>query len=300
MGSLSEHLSEHLLLDRVGTDSRVGRITFNRPEKRNALAPETLRELVSALEDFEADQTVRVIIVRGAGKGFSAGYDLTRSYVAGTGKADIQTTDDQGRPLIFNQAVKIGRGTDAQLRLFHVAKPTIAQIHGFALAGGLELAMMADLVTVAEDAVIGHPGHRAVGVSRNGMILPFIMNMRKAKELFFTGDAVDGRTAAEIGLANYAWPADELEHRTIEFADRIANLSADFLGVLKKGINTFYENMGLQSSLQTLTQLDAAAQLTEAAYAWREKLSSEGLRDALAWRDGMYGDYSAGPRKAEG
>jgi enoyl-CoA hydratase len=126
------------------------------------------------------------------------------------------------------------------------------------------------------------------------------MNMRKAKELFFTGDAVDGRTAAEIGLANYAWPADELEHRTIEFADRIANLSADFLGVLKKGINTFYENMGLQSSLQTLTQLDAAAQLTEAAYAWREKLSSEGLRDALAWRDGMYGDYSAGPRKAEG
>ncbi|MGM7668029.1 enoyl-CoA hydratase-related protein [Microbacterium sp. A93] len=286
---------DHLLLDRVGTDGRIGRITINRPDKRNALAPETLEQLIQALDQFETDQDVRVIILRGAGSGFSSGYDLTRSYTPGG--EGIRTKDDADRPLTFNHGVKIGRGTAAQLRLFHVSKPTVIQIHGFALAGGLELAMMGDLVTASEDAVIGHPGHRAIGVSRNGMILPYILNMRKAKELFFTGDAVTGKTAEEIGLINYAWPADELEERTIAFADRIANLSADFLGVLKLGINTFYENMGLQSSMQTLTHLDATAQHTEAAYEWRDHLSADGLKGALAWRDGRYGDYSAAPRR---
>jgi enoyl-CoA hydratase len=286
---------EHLLLDRVGTDGRVGRITINRPDKRNALAPETLTELIAALDQYEADQSVRVIILRGAGKGFSAGYDLTRSYTSSD--VDIPTRDAEGRPLTFNHGVKISKGTDAQMRLFEVSKPTVVQIHGFALAGGMELAMMGDLVTASEDAVIGHPGHRAIGVSRNGMILPFILNMRKAKELFFTGDAVTGLEAEQLGLVNHAWPDAQLEERTIAFADRVANLSADFLGVLKRGINTFYENMGLHASVHALSHLDATAQHTEAAYEWKDRLASLGLRDALAWRDGRYGDYSAPSRK---
>lgn len=291
---------EHLYIDRVGTDDRVARITLNRPEKLNAFAPQTMGEFDSALRDLEADSTARVIIVRGAGRAFSVGHDLSGTNLRvdpSSAERTYRIRDEAGRPLTFNHGVNLGKGTAVQMFFWRMAKITIVQAHGYCLAGGMEFAMMGDLVTASEDCLFGHPGHRAVGVARNAMILPMVIGMRKAKELFYTGDAIDGVQAEKLGLINYAWPAGELEEKTIALADRIANQSADFLGTLKLAANRFYENMGIDSSVSTATHLDATIQHTESAYAFREKLVNEGLKAALQYRDGPYGDYGAAPKK---
>ena len=116
------------------------------------------------------------------------------------------------------------------------------------------------------------------------------MGMRKAKELYYTGENVTGAEAEEVGMINYSWPKDELEDRTIAFADRIAVMSADHLAILKLNMNRFYENMGIYSSVRSSTDLDAAGQFTGFSYDWQEKMREEGMRDAVRWRDGLFRD----------
>ena len=285
---------DHLLIDRVGTDGRVARITLNRPEKMNALSQELLFEFWDALHDLEADDTARVIIVRGAGRAFSAGYDLAPP----RGGADAvvrryRTSDDKGRQLLMGIRTGMQQITDIHLYFWNMAKVTIAQVHGYALAGGCELAMMADLVVAAEDAQLGHPGLRGLGTSRTGVIWPLVIGMRKAKELYYTGDSISGREAERIGMINYAWPKEELEANTIALADRLANATADHLAILKLNMNRFYENMGIYSSVRSSTDMDAMAQMTAFSYAWQDRMresmeAGTGLKGALDWREGMY------------
>lgn len=287
---------ENLDLDRAGTDGRIGRITLNRPEKMNALSRDLLFELNDALHEYEADHSVRVVLLRGAGRAFSSGYDLAP---AGSARGDVhsyRSRDEKGRPLVMGNRTTMQQITDILMYFWNVAKVTVAQVHGYAIAGGAELAMMADLVVAAEDAQFGHPGLRGLGTSRTGVIWPLVIGMRKAKELYYTGDSISGVEAERIDMINYAWPASELEERTVALADRIANLSADHLAILKLNMNRFYENMGIYSSVRSSTDLDAAAQMTEQAYAWRDKVSEAlssgaGLKEALEWRDGPYHDY---------
>lgn len=285
---------EHLQLDRVGTDGRVGRITLNRPEKMNTLSQELLFEFWEALHDFEADDSCRVIIVKGAGRTFSAGYDLTPSRGGADGVVRrYKRADDQRRPLLMGIRTGMQQITDIHMYFWNMAKVTIAQVHGYCLAGGCELAMMADLVTAADDAQLGHPGLRGLGTSRTGVIWPLVIGMRKAKELYYTGDSVTGAEAERIGMVNYSYPKDELEERTTALADRVANISADHLAMLKLNMNRFYENMGIYSSVRTSTDLDAAAQFTGHSYAWQDKVresneAGTGLKGALEWRDGPY------------
>ena len=280
---------ENLLIGRTGTDQRVGRIALNRPEKMNALSQELMYELWDALHEFEADSSVRVIILRGAGRTFSAGYDLTPA----RGGADAvvrrhKSTDDKGRRLIMGIRAGMQQITDIHMYFWNMAKVTIAQVHGYAVAGGCELAMMADLVVAADDAQLGHPGLRGLGTSRTGVIWPLVIGMRKAKELYYTGENVSGREAEDIGMINYAWPLDELDDRTVAFADRIANMSADHLAILKTNMNRFYENMGIYSSVRSSTDLDAAGQFTEFSYQYQDQMRDGGLKQALSWRDGPY------------
>ena len=289
---------ETLEIDRVGTDGRVARITLNRPEKMNALSQELLFELNDALHDLEADASARVIILRGAGRTFCAGYDLTPP--RGQGADGVvrrhAAADEKGRRLVMGIRTGMQQITDIQMYFWNMAKVTIAQIHGYALAGGCELAMMADLVVAAEDAQMGHPGVRGLGVARNGVIWPLVIGMRKAKELYYQGSSISGVEAEKIGMINYAWPKEELEARTIEFADRIANLTHDHLAILKINMNRFYENMGIYSSVRSSTDLDAMGQFTGEAYLWQDKVRESfeqgtGLKGALDWRDGRYHDY---------
>lgn len=295
---VTEFEYSNIVVDRVGTEGRVARITLNRPEVLNALSPKLIDELDHALRAMEVDQSVRVIILRGAGRAFSAGWDFGDTDLFESKYADerIQLTDEEGRPYVYNFGAGLRVGAEVQLKLWDVAKVTIVQAHGYAVAGGMELAMMADLVTASSTCQFGHPGHRGMGVARNGMILPLVIGMRKAKELFYTGDPITGDTAESWGLINYAWPEEELEARTIALADRVANISGDLLGVLKQGVNAFYENMGMRQAIQQITQLDATAQHTESGYAWQDSYKKHGLRDALKMRDAPYGDYGSGKR----
>ncbi len=291
-------------VERVGTDGRVARVSLNRPEKMNALSQELLFELNDALHDLEADDSARVIILRGNGRTFSAGYDLTPAQ--GRGADGVvrrhQSVDERGRRLAMGIRTGMQQITDIQMYFWNMAKVTIAQIHGYALAGGCELAMMADLVVAAEDAQIGHPGLRGLGVARNGAILPLVIGMRKAKELYYTGSSIPGTEAARIGMINYAWPKEELEQRTIEWADRFANMTADHLAILKVNMNRFYENMGIYSSVRSSTDHDVMGQFTGEAYLWQDHMKESveagtGLKGALDWRDGRYRDYrQAGSR----
>ncbi len=280
---------ENLLVERIGTDGRVARITLNRPEKMNSLSQELLYEFSDVLHAMEADDDVRVLIVRGAGRTFSAGYDLTppRGGADGVVRRN-RYTDAKGRRLMMSIRTGMQQITDIHMYFWNMAKITIAQVHGHCLAGGCELAMMADLVVAAEDAQLGHPGLRGLGTSRTGVIWPLVMGMRKAKELYYTGESVSGTEAEAMGMINYAWPLAELEDRTLAFADRIATMSADHLAILKVNMNRFYENMGIYSSVRSSTDLDAAGQFTESAYQWGDRMREEGLKGALSWRDGPY------------
>lgn len=287
-----------LILDRVGTDGRVARITFNRPDKLNALSMGLLEEFDRVLHELERDFSVRTIIVRGAGRAFSSGYDLAppdQDTADGVG-AGHRKADEEGRHLFMGTRTGMQDVVDIFMYFWNVSKVTVAQIHGYALAGGCELAMMADLVVAADDAAIGHPGVR-FATSRTGVMWPYVLGMRKAKELYYTGEAISGAEAEEIGMINHAWPAEELDERAISYADHIANLPADHLGVLKQSFNRFYENMGLYSSIRSAVDLDAvASQHTSQAYAFREKIiegisSGAGLGPAFAWRDGPYNDH---------
>ena len=177
---------------------------------------------------MEADSSIRTIIVKGEGRAFSAGYDLTPS----RGGADAvvrrhRSVDDKGRRLLMGIRTGMQQITDIHMYFWNMAKITIAQVHGYAVAGGCELAMMADLVVAADDAQLGHPGLRGLGTSRTGVIWPLVIGMRKAKELYYTGENVTGLEAEEIGMINYSWPLDELDKHTIALADRIAIMSAD-------------------------------------------------------------------------
>ena len=279
---------QYIYIDRVGTDGRVGRITLNRPEKLNALSQELLYEFNDALHDLEADSTARVIIVRGEGRAFSAGYDLTRGRGSDAVVRRHRQTDDKGRRLLMGIRTGMQQITDIHMYFWNMAKITIAQVTGYAIAGGCELAMMADLVVADEEAQLGHPGLRGLGTSRTGVIWPLVIGMRKAKELYYTGENVTGRQAEEIGMINYAWPKEKLEDNTVALADRIAIMTADQLAILKVNMNRFYENMGIYSSVRSSTDLDAAGQFTEFGYQWQDKMQEEGLRGALQWRDGPY------------
>ena len=294
---------ENLLIDRVGTDGRVARVTLNRPEKMNSLSQELLYEWSDALHDLEADDSCRVIIVRGAGRTFSAGYDLAPA----RGGADAvvrrhKTVDDKGRRLLMGIWTGMQQITDIHMYFFSMAKVTIAQVHGYCLAGGCELAMMADLVVAAEDAQIGHPGLRGLGTSRTGAIWPLVIGMRKAKELYYTGDSVSGVEAERLGMINYAWPKEDLEANTIALAERLAIAPADHLAILKLNMNRFYENMGIYSSVRTSTDLDAMGQMTQYSYGWQDKMregmqEGMGLKGALDWRDGPYKKPTPGIRR---
>ncbi|MBM3138836.1 MAG: enoyl-CoA hydratase [Chloroflexi bacterium] len=283
---------ENLLIDRVGTDGRIARVTLNRPEKMNALSQELLFEFRDALEDLEADDSARVLVVRGAGRTFSAGYDLTPAQRTGADAIvrAFRMSDEKGRRLWQGVRAGMQRITNIHMYFWNLQKITIAQVHGYAIAGGCELSMMADLVTCANDARFGHPGLRFAG-TRTSMILPLLIGMRKAKELFYTGDNITGEEAARIGMANFSCPVEQLEERTLALAERIAILPADHLAMLKIHMNRFHENMGIYSSVHASTDLDAAGTFTSQSYTWSDKMREGGLKDALAWRDGPYADY---------
>ncbi|MEL0064141.1 MAG: enoyl-CoA hydratase-related protein [Gammaproteobacteria bacterium] len=267
---------EHIIVDRP-LDG-VSRITLNRPDSRNALNNTLRGEIYSTLEANDVDDDVRVTIIRGAGKAFCAGYDL-------------KGNNNEDRP--FHTAGGDGSWArhvvEGAFRVWDLAKPVIAQVHGYCLAGGTELATSCDLVYVAEDAKIGYPVVRSMSPPDN-QFFPWIVGMRNAMEMMLTGDAISGSDAVEYGFANRAYPIDELEDAVLAIAEKIAKVPPDIEQMNKRAVHRQMELMGMRAAIRQGTEIQALAFHTKSTRAHFKELAA-GLTDALSKRDGKFGDY---------
>jgi|TARA_B110000967_G_C18887917_1_gene565290 enoyl-CoA hydratase len=256
----------------------VSRITLNRPDSRNALNNTIRGEIYSTLEDNDNDDTVRVTIIRGAGKAFCAGYDL-------------KGNSDEDRP--FHTAGGDGSWArhvvEGAFRVWDLAKPVIAQVHGYCLAGGTELATSCDLVYVADDAKIGYPVVRSMSPPDN-QFFPWVVGMRNAMEMMLTGDAISGKDAANYGFANRAFPADDLETEVMKVAEKIAKIPSDIEQMNKRAVHRQMDLMGMRAAIRQGTEIQALAFHTKSTRAHFKELAG-GLTEALSKRDGKFGDY---------
>ncbi len=254
----------------------VRRLTLNRPAKRTALSNAVRGEIFAALETADADPAVRVIVLRGAGVCFSSGYDL-----AGVGELPFHTAAGQGQ-----WARHVVEGC---FRIWDLAKPVIAQVHGWCLAGGSELAFACDLVYVAEDAQIGYPAVRTMSPPDN-QFHAWILGMRAAMELMLTGDSISGLEAVRLGFANRAFTVEALEAEVLAMAERIAKVDPELAQLNKRLVHRQMEAMGLRAGLRAGTDLHALGWHTGASRAYMAKLR-EGVKGALDARDSEFGDY---------
>ncbi len=269
----------HLLVDEPLPGVR--RITLNRPEKRNAMNNALRTELFAALEAHDRDPAVRLTILRGAGPSFCSGYDLSADSSAGQ---PYHTADGLGQ---WPRHV-----VDGWFRIWDLAKPVIAQVHGYCLAGGTELATACDLVYVAEDAQIGYPPVRLMSPP-DMQFHPWLMGMRQAMESMLTGDSLSGAEAVQRGWANRAWPAERLEAEVLAVAERVARLPSELAAINKRSVHRAMEIMGLRASIRAGTELQALAFQTEPSRAYMSRFRRDGrsVGELLSERDAAFGDY---------
>jgi enoyl-CoA hydratase len=258
---------------------QVRRITLNRPEKRNALNHKLRGDLIDALHAADEDDDVRVSIVRGAGTCFSAGYELG----GGNEGLDLPhfTAPGEGH---WPRHV-----TETWMGIWDLAKPVIAQVHGYCLAGGSELATGCDLVYIAEDAQMGYPAVR-FGVP-DMQFHAWLLGMRAAMEMMVTGDSISGIEAVRLGWANRAFPEGELDDAVISIAERIALLPPDIVQLNKRTVHRAMDTMGLRQSIRAGTELCALGIHQKSMAAFIEQMRSKGLTQALQERDEPFGDY---------
>jgi enoyl-CoA hydratase/carnithine racemase len=247
------------------------RLTLNRPAKLNAISRELREALTAAVEDAANDPETRVIVIAGAGRAFCAGYDLSEE----------QPADAWGWREILAEDVA------ATLEIWRCPKPVIAQVHGYALAGGLELAMACDLVIAAEDAQVGEPEIR-FGSAPVTLLMPYLVGQKKTRELLFTGDLVDGVEAARIGLVSRAVPADRLEAEVDALADRLARVAPDVMAPTKLMLNRAMEAAGFLVAIESGLDLQSFVNVSATSREFDAIVRRDGLKAALAWRDARY------------
>jgi enoyl-CoA hydratase len=227
----------------------VQRVTLNRPEKRNALSNALRGELLEQLRRADGDDEVRVSILRGAGPCFSSGYDL---------KSDLGSDQPYFTPNVGMQWAR--HVSEGWMSLWDLAMPGIAQIHGYAMAGGLELAGACDLAYAASDAKLSHPVLRFAGLPDFAWF-PLFLAPRHAMELHLTGRVYSGEEAARIGLINQAFPEAELEARVLEIAKTISETPPGVVSVNKRYVYTALEARGGRSVIRTGADLQAGPHL---------------------------------------
>ena len=256
----------------------VRRLTLNRPEKRNALSNELRGAILDALKAADADPAVRVSIMRGAGPAFSSGYDLSAD------NSVNQPYYSPGGPGQWARHV-----VDGWFTIWDLAKPVIAQVHGWCLAGGSELATACDLVYVADDAQIGYPPVRSMSPPDN-QFHPWLCGLRPAMEMMLTGDAIDGLEAVRVGFANRAFPAADLEAQVLGIAQRVAKIPTDVQQLNKRSVHRAMEIMGLRAAIRAGTEIQALALTTPSSQATFARFR-DSVTAALDARDADFADY---------
>jgi enoyl-CoA hydratase len=271
----------------------VGYITLNRPDKLNALSLALQAELAEACWEADNDKAVHCVVVKGAGRAFSAGYDL-----AGGGArvevSRVQSDDNRyrGGRSIDDDAWQLERAQRYRMALFDMHKPSIAQVHGFCLAGGTDIALLCDMVVAADDATFGFPPARDLGALPNNMWV-YNVGPQWAKRLTLTGDTVTGKEAQQIGLVLKAVPAEHLAAEVTQLADRMALIDADLLSANKRIINLALELMGARTLQRLASENDVRGHNTRAAGEYMKSVQEIGLRETLRARDAKFGDGRA-------
>lgn len=260
---------------------RVARLVLNRPERMNAIDDAMPGELRAAVERANADDEVHVIVVEGAGRGFCAGYDLTISEDPDIDHPCLQEKPPWD-PMVDYAYMKAN--TEAFMSLWRSPKPTIAKVHGYAVAGGSDIALCCDLMVIADDARIGYMPTRVWGCPTTAM-WTYRLGPTRAKQMMFTGDTIDGRTAAQWGLANLSVPAAELEAATLKLARRIAGVPRSHLAMHKLVVNQVLLTMGLEQSQTLATVFDGITRHNPEGLWFRRYAQAEGFKAAVAWRD---------------
>jgi enoyl-CoA hydratase/carnithine racemase len=259
-------------------DDRIGIVTLNRPDKLNAISHDLKRQLVDRLREADRDPATSVVVLRAEGRSFCAGYDIAPS-------------PDRAARRHNALAWHASLTDDVALEMtpWDMVKPVIASVQGHCLGGGCELAMMCDLTIAAADALFGEPEIRFSNVGPV-LVMPFIIGLKRARELLYLGDTIDAQTALQYGMVNRVVPRAELQTATMTFARRIALIAPEALAGTKRGINRGAEAAGIRSAINA--GLDVVAPLyaarTEVGLKFDEIREKEGLVAALRWRAAQF------------
>ena len=268
---------QHILIDEP--IPRVRRITLNRPEKRNALNNLLREEIFETLQSADRDPNISVSILRGAGPCFSAGYDLT-------------SDNSVGQP--YHSAAGPGQWSrhvvEGWFSIWDLAKPVIAQVHGWCLAGGTELATACDVVYVADDAQIGYPPVRLMSPP-DMQWQTWMMGLRRGMEALLTGDSMSGIEAVQYGFANRAHPLDELDDAVLAMAERITKVPSDLLALNKRSAHRAMEAMGIRTGIRATAEIQALGFHQKSSAEYMRTFGERGVTAALSERDRAFGDY---------
>lgn len=253
-------------------------ITLNRPDKLNAVNREMVAALHEALAWAEADDEVRVVVLTGAGRAFSAGFDISPENESGIEGA-----------LGWREELK--HDIDVTMRVFDLPKPVIGAVRGWCLGGACELAMACDLIVATEDARFGEPEIR-FGSGPVTLLMPFVLGQKKVNELLFTGDSIPAAEAERLGLVNRVVAGDELEATVTDLVRRIAPTPLPVLRLTKLALTRAYEAMGLRQAVAANLELSAMlnAADTPEQREFNAIVKERGVKAALAWRDARYAD----------
>ena len=276
-------------------EDAIATITLNQPEKANTLRLEVIEALDRCLAEANSDPGVKVLILEGAGDNFCGGFDFSG------GLEHYDKIMEQG----YDPGIDVQLVTDRYLSyvpkfmgLWRGSKPTIAKVHGYAVGGGSELALCADLVVASEDARIGTPYSRVWGCHLTGMWI-YRLGLAKAKYYALTGEWVSGREAADIELINFAFPLEELDDRVLALATKLAHIPLTQLVAMKLVVNQAYDNMGLQGTQTLGPILDGIMRNTPEGREFVNIADREGVAGAIERRDGPFGDYSQASREEQ-
>jgi enoyl-CoA hydratase len=276
-----------------GTADAVATITLNRPDRLNTIVPPMPEELEAAVHAAITDKQVKVIVLRGAGRSFCAGFDFGEGFHQWDEGLTTEGAWDPGKDFAMATSQAIGP-VPKFMSLWRSPKPVIAQVHGWCVGGGSDMALCADLVIASEDARIGTSYSRMWGCYLTGMWL-YRLGLTKAKEYALTGRPLSGVQAVEAGLINAAVPFARLEQEVAERARQLAAIPLSQLSAMKLIVNQAYENMGLASTQLLGPILDGLMRNTPDAADFIELAERDGVHSAVARRDGPFGDYSQAP-----
>lgn len=269
---------------RYARDERVARVTFNRPDKRNAMDLTLRGELVDALRRAERDDRISVVAIDGAGPAFCSGYDMS---------ADARHVPDGGyvSPLFDDWTDQFARHAVRDwLVIWDLLKPVVCKVHGSCLAGGTEVMSLCDMAFVADDARIGYPAMRAQSTP-DAAFFAWKMTMARAKYLQLSGNIISGRTAAEWGWVTKSFAAADLDAEFDKELQALASIAPDLLAANKLAINQSYEMMGFRTALMAATSWHfVSAKVRPNAGEFQRMVKAEGLKAAVQWRDGPFKD----------